>query len=56
MFSITPLIKQHLSQRDRIKADLILLYEKAARRAAADRGLRVTGVLGVLGEGATLGI
>ena len=35
------------------KADLILLDEKAARRVAANRGLRVTGTLGVLGEAAT---
>jgi len=32
-------------------ADIILLDEKAARRVAATRGLRVTGILGVLGEG-----
>jgi predicted nucleic acid-binding protein len=36
-----------------VKADIILLDEKAARRVAADRGLRVTGLLGVLGEAAT---
>jgi predicted nucleic acid-binding protein len=35
-----------------VKADMILLDEKAARRVAADRGLRVTGTLGVLGEAA----
>lgn len=35
-----------------ITADLILLDEKSARRAAAVRGLRVTGTLGILGEGA----
>ena len=39
-----------------IKADLILLDEKAARRIAAERGLRVTGLLGVLGEAATRGL
>ena len=39
-----------------IKADIILLDEKAARRVAADRGLRVTGILGVLGEAATRGL
>jgi predicted nucleic acid-binding protein len=38
------------------KADLILLDEKAARRVAAERGLRVTGILGVLGEAATRGL
>ena len=39
-----------------VKADVILLDEKAARRVAADRGLRVTGLLGVLGEAATRGL
>lgn len=39
-----------------IKADLVLLDEKAARRVAAERGLRVTGLLGVLGEAATRGL
>jgi predicted nucleic acid-binding protein len=38
-----------------IKADLILLDEKAGRRVADKRGLRVTGLLGVLGEAATRG-
>jgi predicted nucleic acid-binding protein len=33
-------------------ADIILLDEKAARRVAAARGLRVTGILGVLGDAA----
>ena len=37
-------------------ADIILLDEKAARRIAAARGLRVTGLLGVLGEAATRGL
>lgn len=39
-----------------MQADIILLDEKAARRVAADRGLRVTGLLGVLGEAATRGL
>ncbi len=39
-----------------IKADVILLDEKAARRIATARGLRVTGLLGVLGEAATRGL
>ena len=39
-----------------LKADLILLDEKAARGSAAERGLRVTGTLGVLGEAATRGL
>ena len=38
-----------------VQADIVLLDEKAARRVAADRGLRVTGTLGVLGEAATRG-
>jgi len=37
-------------------ADIILLDEKAARRVAANRGLRVTGLLGVLGEASTRGL
>lgn len=39
-----------------MKADIILLDEKAARRVAADHGLRLTGILGVLGEAATRGL
>lgn len=39
-----------------MNADLVLLDEKAARLVAAERGLRVTGVLGVLAEAATLGL
>jgi predicted nucleic acid-binding protein len=39
-----------------VKADILLLDEKAARRVAAARGLRVTGILGVLGEAATRGM
>ena len=39
-----------------MKADIILLDEKAARLAAANRGLRVTGLLGVLGEAAARGL
>jgi len=39
-----------------IAADMILLDEKSARRVAADRGLRITGTLGVLGEAASLGL
>lgn len=38
-----------------IDADIILLDEKAARRVATERGLRVTGLLGVLGEAAIRG-
>jgi predicted nucleic acid-binding protein len=39
-----------------MKADVILLDEKAARRIAAGRGLRVTGLLGVLSNAATRGL
>jgi len=39
-----------------MKANIILLDEKAARRVAADRGLRVTGILGLLGEAAARGL
>ena len=39
-----------------IHADMILLDEKSARRVAADRGLRVTGTLGILGESAARGL
>jgi predicted nucleic acid-binding protein len=38
-----------------LHADIVLLDEKAARRVATDRGLRVTGTLGVLGEAAEQG-
>ena len=38
------------------QADIILLDEKAARRVAGERGLRVTGTLGVLGEGSKRGL
>jgi predicted nucleic acid-binding protein len=41
---------------DAIRADIILLDEKSARRVAADRGLRVTGTLGVLGKAAARGL
>jgi predicted nucleic acid-binding protein len=36
--------------------DVILLDEKSARRVAGDRGLRITGTLGVLGEAAARGL
>jgi predicted nucleic acid-binding protein len=39
-----------------IGAGIILLDEKSARRVAANRSLRVTGTLGVLGEAATRGL
>ena len=39
-----------------LNADLVLLDEKAARKAAAARGLRVTGLLGVLADAASQGM
>jgi predicted nucleic acid-binding protein len=39
-----------------LTANLVLLDDKAARRAAATRGLKVTGTLGVLGEAGTRGL
>jgi predicted nucleic acid-binding protein len=39
-----------------LKAGVVLLDEKAARRIAATRGLRVTGILGVLVDSAVRGL
>jgi predicted nucleic acid-binding protein len=39
-----------------IHASIIIIDEKAARRIASQRGLSVTGVLGVIGEAASLGL
>jgi predicted nucleic acid-binding protein len=39
-----------------LRADLIILVEKAARQLATERGLWVTGLLGVLDEAATRGL
>ncbi len=39
-----------------VHADIILLDEKSARRVAAERGLQVTGLLGVLVEAANRGL
>jgi predicted nucleic acid-binding protein len=39
-----------------IQADIVLIDEKSARRVASDRGLRVTGTLGLLGEAAARGL
>ena len=38
---------------EQVNADIVIIDEKAARLVAAQRGLPVTGILGVLGEGAT---
>ncbi len=39
-----------------IKADIIIIDEKAARLIAGQRGHSVTGILGVIGEAATRGL
>jgi predicted nucleic acid-binding protein len=39
-----------------INASVIVIDEKSARRVASDRGLRVTGTLGILGEAASRGL
>ena len=39
-----------------IRADMIVLDEKSARRVASDRGLRVAGTVGLLGGAATRGL
>jgi predicted nucleic acid-binding protein len=39
-----------------IRADAVLIDEKAARNTAIERGLNVVGLLGVLGTGASLGL
>ena len=40
----------------RIKADLVVMDEKAARRIAKEQGLNVTGLIGILDEAATHGM
>lgn len=53
------LIRLHLGEREaillaeKIGADLILLDDRDARRIASDRGLRLTGLLGILEEAAS---
>jgi predicted nucleic acid-binding protein len=60
--AVTGMEKLQLGERcaillaEAISADIILLDEKSARRVAAERGLRVTGTLGVLGEAAARGL
>lgn len=39
-----------------IKADLVVMDEKTARRLARERGLNVTGLIGILDEAATRGL
>lgn len=42
-----------ISLARRLSADLILLDEKAARQAAINQGLRISGLLGILNEAAS---
>ena len=44
----------HLAES--IKSDLVIINEKAVRLVVANRGLSVTGILGVVGEAATRGL
>jgi len=48
--------REAISLAEALKADLILLDEKSARRVASGRGLKVTSVLGVLAEAASRGL
>jgi predicted nucleic acid-binding protein len=48
--------REAISLAEALGADLILLDEKSARQVASRRGLRVTGVLGVLAEAASRGL
>ncbi|NER95968.1 MAG: DUF3368 domain-containing protein [Symploca sp. SIO1B1] len=41
---------------EELKADLLLLDEMKARRIATDRGLTITGVLGILDQAATMNL
>jgi predicted nucleic acid-binding protein len=56
------LARLHPGEQDAIllaaqcSADLVLLDEKAARKAARERGLHVTGLVGILDRAATVGV
>lgn len=58
----TALDRLHAGERaaillaERLRADLVLLDEKAGRTATLGRGLRVSGLLGVLREAASRGL
>jgi predicted nucleic acid-binding protein len=41
---------------EQLRADLIVLDDKAAREVAVQRGMKVTGLLGILSEGARRGL
>lgn len=45
-----------ISLAQNLSADLVLLDEKAARQAAIDKGLRISGLLGILDEAASRGL
>lgn len=48
--------REAIALAEHLAADVILIDERAARRRAAERGLRVTGLLGVLLDGASRGL
>lgn len=56
MEKLQPGVQGAILLAEAASADVILLDEKSARRVAADRGLRMTGTLGVLGEAAARGL
>lgn len=41
---------------EQLKADLVILDDKAARRIAVERGLKITGLLGILKDAARAGL
>jgi len=45
-----------ISLAQNLFADLVLLDEKAARQAAIDKGLRISGLLGIMDEAASRGL
>lgn len=48
--------REAIALAEKLRADLILLDEKSARRIARERGLRGTGLLGILAEAAARGL
>ena len=48
--------REAIALAQQLEAELILLDDRAARRVAAERGLLVTGVLGILDRAATRGL
>jgi predicted nucleic acid-binding protein len=41
---------------EQLKADLVILDDKAARQIATERGLKIIGLLGILKDGAQSGL